>query len=77
MNAAKLANANDFLIVVIVAQNWSEREAETIRNLVDHAAIFTLSPNEFTEFGSEEQSKLNSFIASLLKGTVSPTMIAD
>ena len=77
MNAAKLSNANDFLIAVIVAQNWSEREADTIRKLVDHAAIFTLSPNEFTEFSSEEQNKLNSFIASLLRGKLSPKTITD
>jgi hypothetical protein len=77
MNAAKLSNANDFLIAVIVAQNWSVREADSIRKLVDHVAIFTMSPNEFTEFGSEEQDKLNAFIASLLRGKVSPKTIAD
>lgn len=47
MNAAKFDNANDFLIAVIVAKNWSEREKGNIRNLVDHVAIFDLSPNEF------------------------------
>ena len=77
LNAAKYDNANDFLIAVIVAKNWSEREKENIRNLVDHAAIFDLSPNDFTEFSSDEQSKLNSFIASLLKGQISPKTITD
>lgn len=77
MNAAKYDNANDFLVVVIVAKNWSEREADTIRNLVDHAAIFGLSPNDFTEFSNEEQGKLNSFITSVLKGKISPKTIAD
>jgi len=77
MNAARYDNANDFLIAVIVARNWAERETETIRNLVDHAAIFNLSPNEFTEFSDEEQGKLNSFIASLLKGQISPKTMAD
>lgn len=58
MRAAKFDNARDFLIAVIVAQNWSEREAMTIQQLVDHAAIFKLSPNEFTEFDTEEQNRL-------------------
>ncbi len=77
MNAAKLADANDFLIAVIVAQNWSEREADIIRNLVDHAVIFTQSPNEFNEFGSEEQYQLTVFIASLLTGNISPKKTTD
>lgn len=72
MNAAKYDNANDFLVAVIVARNWSGRETESIRQMVDHAAIFDLSPNEFTEFGNEEQNRLNAFIASLLKGKISP-----
>jgi len=77
MSAAKLDNANDFLIAVIVAKNWSEREKENIRNWADHAAIFDLSPNEFTEFSNEEQGKLSSFVASLLKGQISPKTIMD
>jgi hypothetical protein len=77
MNAAKYDNANDFLVAIIVARNWSEREAESIRQMVDHAAIFDLSPNEFTEFGNEEQSRLNAFVASLLKGKISPKPITD
>ncbi len=77
MNAAKYDNANDFLVAVIVAKNWAERERDAIRSLVDYAAIFDLSPNEFTEFSSEEQSKLNSFIASLLKGQISPKVAAN
>ena len=44
----------------------------TIQQLVDHAAIFKLSPNEFTEFDTEEQTRLNSFVASLLSGEIAP-----
>lgn len=72
MRAAKFDNARDFLVAVIVAQNWSEREAITIQQMVDHAAIFKLSPNEFTEFDTKEQNRLNSFVASLLSGKISP-----
>ncbi len=75
VSAVKFDNADDFLVAVIVAKNWSEREKETIRNLVDHAVIFDLSPNEFTDFTSEEQARLNSFIASLLKGRISPKTV--
>lgn len=77
MNAAKFDNANDILIAVIVARNWSAREKDVIRNLVDHAAIFDLSPNDFIEFNDEEQYKLNTFFASILKGEVSPKPLAE
>ncbi len=72
MNTAKFDNANDYLVAVIVAKNWSEREKGNIRKMVDHAAIFDLSPNEFTEFGDDEQEKLNAFIESLLNGRITP-----
>jgi hypothetical protein len=72
MKAAKYNNANDFLIVIIVAQNWSDKESENIRNQVDHIAIFNISPNNFSDFGDEEQGKLNFFISSVLKGEIVP-----
>ncbi|MEW6211530.1 MAG: hypothetical protein AB1631_24400 [Acidobacteriota bacterium] len=75
LNAAKFDNANDFLVAVIVARNWSEREKGEIRNLVDHAVIFDLSPNEFSDFTGEEQARLNSFIASVLRGRISPKTV--
>ena len=77
MNTAKSANPDDYLIAVIVAKNWSEREKENIRKMVDHAVIFDLSPNEFGEFGDEEQTKMDEFIASLLKGEISPKPLAE
>src|SRR5207249_10281682 len=58
INAARFDNQEDFVIAVIVAKNWSEREADSIRALVDHAAIFDLSPNDFTAFSTEEQKGL-------------------
>ena len=72
INAARYDNQNDFLIVVIVAKNWSAREANNIREIVDHAAIFDLSPNEFSEFGNAEQERLNRFIESLLNDAILP-----
>ena len=76
MNTAKFDNANDFLIVVIVARNWSEREKENIRKIVDHAVIFDLSPNEFVEFSDDEQERLNVFVESLLNGKTTPKTIS-
>lgn len=77
MSTVKFDNANDYLIVVIVARNWSEREKENIRKMVDHAAIFDLSPNEFAEFGDEEQTKLDVFISSLLNGKTTPKPLPE
>lgn len=77
MNTAKFDNANDYMIVVIVARNWSEREKENIRKMVDYAVIFDLSPNEFVEFGDYEQEKLNVFIKSLLEGKITPKPLLE
>jgi hypothetical protein len=72
LNAVKENGTPDFLVVVIVAKNWSSREADNIRDAVDHAAVFDLSPNEFAEFSEEEQAGLNSFVADVLDGKVKP-----
>lgn len=77
MNTAKNANPDDYLIAVIVAKNWSEREKENIRKMVDYAAIFDLSPNEFSEFSNEEQVKLDMFVASLLSGKTTPKPLLE
>lgn len=77
MNIAKSANPDDYLIAVIVAKNWSAREKENIRKMVDHAVIFDLSPNEFSEFTDEEQAKLDEFIALLLKGEITPKPLTE
>jgi hypothetical protein len=74
LNAVRGENNRDFLAVVIVARNWAAREAENIRDKVDHAAIFDLSPNEFSEFGDVEQAKLNEFIAGVLDGKLTPRL---
>ena len=76
LNAVRSDNQVDFLSVVIVARNWSAREADEIRNMVDHAAVFDLSPNEFVEFGETEQKRLNDFIAAVLDGKLKPKQSA-
>jgi hypothetical protein len=77
INAARRDNENDYLIVVIVARNWSHREAEALREQVDHVAIFDLSPGEWSSFSEVEQQRLNIFIASVLDGSVSPKTDGD
>ena len=69
IDAARFDNPSDYLIAVIVARNWSGREAQIIREKVDHIIIFDISPNDFSVFSDEEQNRLNSFIASVLDGS--------
>ncbi len=77
ISAVKRDNANDYLVVVIVARNWSSREAETLRAQVDHVALFDLSPSEWSKFDDVEQGRLNRFIVSVLEGTLSPQVSND
>jgi hypothetical protein len=72
VSAVRTENPHDYLVVILVAKNWSLREADIIRNQVDYAAIFDLSPNEFVEFGSSEQNNLNAFVAAVLTGDAKP-----
>jgi hypothetical protein len=72
INTARYDNADDYIVVVIVAKNWSIREAEGLREIVDHLAIFNLAPGEFNHFSEEEQERLNHFIEGVLDGSVIP-----
>lgn len=72
LNAIRAVNGLDYLVTVIVARNWSARQAEDIRTIVDHAVLFDLSPNEFSEFGEVAQAGLNLFIETLLSGELKP-----
>ncbi len=76
ISAVKFDYPGDFLMVVIVAQSWSERDTKIIRELVDYVAVFDTNSNEFHEFGAEEQDKLNAFVAALLKGHVAAKSMA-
>lgn len=72
IHAVRKSRAESFVVAVIVAKNWAFREAGTVRDKVDHAAIFDLSPNQFQTFGDEQQQTLNAFITQVLEGTVTP-----
>ncbi len=77
INTAKYDNPDDYVVVVIVAKNWSRREFETIRNLVDHIAILDLAPSEFSSFSDVEQARLNNFVAGVLKGSLVPKTLLN
>lgn len=72
ISAVRRDSASDYLIVVIVAKNWARREAEALRQQVDHVALFDLTPGEWNDFGDDEQERLNAFIAAVLRGQVLP-----
>ena len=72
INAARTHSPDDFVVAVIVARNWSVREADRVKDSVDYAAVFDISPNEFRVFSEREQTQLNAFIASVLDGTITP-----
>jgi len=72
INAVRADRPDSFVVAVIVARNWASREASAVREKVDHAAIFDLSPNQFQIFSEEQQEALNLFIAQVLDGVVKP-----
>lgn len=72
INTARTVSPRDYLVVVIVAQNWSHREAENLRHIVDHLILFSMSPSEFRTFDNATQNDFNSFIESVFDKTVAP-----
>ncbi|MBC8098219.1 MAG: hypothetical protein H7Y11_02140 [Armatimonadetes bacterium] len=80
INAAKITKKNtirDYIAVIIVAKNWSQREAATLRVLVDHLALFDLAPSEFSIFDDAAQLSLNHFVATVFDGTASTNQSAQ
>ncbi|MEP0824100.1 MAG: hypothetical protein HRF40_01290 [Nitrososphaera sp.] len=72
ISAVRSTSLNDFLMVVIVATNWSARETNNLLRIVDHLVVFDTSPSKFIEFNSEAQQELDDFITSVLDGTIAP-----
>ncbi|MGI4789189.1 MAG: hypothetical protein ACRYFS_10110, partial [Janthinobacterium lividum] len=63
---------DSFVVAVIVAKNWAASEANIVREKVDYAAIFNISPTQFQIFDNNQQTAFNSFIANVLTGKVQP-----
>jgi hypothetical protein len=72
IHSVKSRDTVDFLIVVIVARNWSRREAQGISEKVDHLVLFDMNPREFGLFGQQQQDDLNAFIEGVLDGRITP-----
>lgn len=77
ITSAKSSGSNDYLAVIIVAKNWSRREARAIEEAVDYLVNFEISPSEFIEFGSSEQESLNQFVSNVLDGVIHPKKTGD
>jgi len=63
---------DDFLMVVIIARNWSRREAENLAQIVDHLIIVDGWPGDFAGFDKTTEDELNDFIANVFDGRVVP-----
>ncbi len=69
MNAiSDIQSANCFIVVVIIAENWSVHELETIQNQIDLVFHFNMNPNVFMGFDQAKQVQLNQFIEKVLQG---------
>lgn len=68
----RISNPNDYLLPIIIAQNWSMREIEGLINISDHVVIINESPDGFRGFSEHDQSRLNEFIAAILEGVLLP-----
>jgi hypothetical protein len=56
---------NPHLVVVIIAENWSPEELNTIDKTIDVVFHFNMNPNKFIGFDDGTQQKLNKYIESL------------
>ncbi len=72
INAVRFDSDNDFLMGVIIARNWSRREAENLLERVDHLVVIDVSPTAFSNLDNHEQRRLNEFITSVLEAKIFP-----
>lgn len=59
---------NCHIVAVIVAENWSLAEINTIGTQIDVVFHFNMSPNNFTGFDEGAQVSLNKYMVSILGG---------
>ena len=60
--------ANSHVVAIIIAENWSAVELETIGAQIDLVFHFNMNPNRFVGFDENAQIKLNRYVASVLGG---------
>ncbi len=68
INNVKQAEPDSKFVVVIVAENWDEKELETISDSIDMILHFRMNPNEFQGFDEQAQIALNEYIAEVFDG---------
>lgn len=59
---------NYHVVAVIIAENWSTAEIDTIGTHIDMIFHFNMSPNRFIGFDEDAQIKFNRYVASILGG---------
>lgn len=57
---------NSVILVVIIADNWSQSEIQNIQGHIDMVFHFNMSPTRFVGFDETAQIDLNRFIANIL-----------
>jgi len=72
IDAVRANSPEDYLVIVIVASNWSNRETEQLGLQVDHLVVFDLNPSQFKMFTDVEQERLDQFVQAVLDGLVLP-----
>ena len=72
ISVAKTHSSKDYLVIVIIAKNWSLREIDELREKVDLIIALDINPSEFTQFDEENQTQFNNFVASILEKKVLP-----
>jgi hypothetical protein len=65
-------NATNWIAPIIVAENWSEREQETVDEISDFSIYVPESPTTFETISDADQVRLNKFIAGVLGGRIRP-----
>lgn len=59
---------NYHVVVIIVAENWSKSEIETINTQIDLVFHFNMNPKNFVGFDEEAQIKFNKYIETIFGG---------
>jgi hypothetical protein len=72
INTARLKAPQDYIFVIIVASNWSEREAAGLSEQTDHLVHLKVSPNTLLRFDEPIQQTLNDVVKQILDGQLLP-----
>jgi hypothetical protein len=68
INDIKQTINKHYVVVVIIAENWSASEIININNQIDMIFHFNMNPNQFLGFDEESQIRFNKYVENLFKG---------